>query len=562
MSNSSFSKDIPIGERTPLVEWLLNMIAEQQQVIEQQRDTIAKLEAKVSQLEEKVGNLDEQLLAAKKLKGKPKIRPSTLNQKQKPTVAGNKRAGSEKRSKKTSFVVDEERVIEPVELPEGARFNGYRPYDVQDLIIKRHNIRFLLAEYVTCEGKTIVGKLPEEYVGHYGVTLKGFVLYQHHQCRVPQPLIIEQLTELGIDISAGQINRILICDKELFHAEQKEVLQAGLETASYVHTDDTGARHQGQNGYCTVIGNDLFAYFSSSESKSRENYLRILRSSHQDFVLNEYSRSYLIAHQLPISTMAKLEFSTTSKSYSEAEWQVYLQQLGIISQTGVKLVTEAALLGSAIEHGLSPEMIVLSDGAKQFAILVHALCWIHMERGIRRLKGVTAQQLIEIDEVQDALWEYYRQLKAYQDHPVEEQKQRLTERFDQIFGKRYPHHDGLNQAMQQFCVHKEELLRVLNAPQLPLHTNAAEADIREYVTRRKISGGTRHPDGRLARDTFTGLKKTCRKLAYSFWQYLLSRLRGDSSVPYLPDVIRARATQKLDATHEDCEPDYSGLVLE
>ncbi len=81
----------------------------------------------------------------------------------------------------------------------------------------------------------------------------------------------------------------------------------------------------------------------------------------------------------------------------------------------------------------------------------------------------------------------------------------------------------------------------LNTPQLPLHNNAAETDIREYVTRRKISGGTRHENGRRARDTFTGLKKTCRKLALSFWQYLLSRLTGDKTVPSLPDVIRARA---------------------
>jgi hypothetical protein len=119
---------------------------------------------------------------------------------------------------------------------------------------------------------------------------------------------------------------------------------------------------------------------------------------------------------------------------------------------------------------------------------------------------------------------------------------------------------GANLVLQQFCAHKPELLRVLDTHQLqgglpgeaspgntpPLHTNAAESDIREYVTRRKISGGTRHADGRRARDTFTGLKKTCRKLAYSFWQYLLSRLQGSGSVPYLPDVIRSRATAKAE----------------
>ena len=154
---------------------------------------------------------------------------------------------------------------------------------------------------------------------------------------------------------------------------------------------------------------------------------------------------------------------------------------------------------------------------------------------------MSAQQRQEIEQVQNSLWAYYRELKAYQQQATPQDRERLKERFEEIFGQRYPHHYGLNLVMQQFCAHKDELLRVLDAPQLPLHTNAAETDLREYVTRRKISGGTRHDNGRRARDTFTGLKKTCRKLAFSFWQYLLSRLKGDETVPYLPDVIRARA---------------------
>ena len=239
--------------------------------------------------------------------------------------------------------------------------------------------------------------------------------------------------------------------------------------------------------------------------------------------------------------LSQLKFSSEVVSNSDREWNEYLEALGIKSQQGIKLVTEAALFGSAIEHGLSPELIVLSDGAKQFSILVHALCWVHMERSIRRLSGVTAQQRHEIEEVLSALWAYYRQLKVYQEQPNPQGRERLSTRFDEIFGQRYPSHYGLNLAMKQFCAHKDELLRVLDFPQLPLHPLAAETDIREYVTRRKISAGTRHDNGRRARDTFTGLKKTCRKLALSFWQYLLSRLKGDATVPYLPDVIRARA---------------------
>ena len=57
------------------------------------------------------------------------------------------------------------------------------------------------------------------------------------------------------------------------------MLPAGLEVSTYVQVDDTGARHQGRNGYCTHIGNDLFATFESTDSKSRLNFLEVLRAS-------------------------------------------------------------------------------------------------------------------------------------------------------------------------------------------------------------------------------------------------------------------------------------------
>ena len=57
-----------------------------------------------------------------------------------------------------------------------------------------------------------------------------------------------------------------------------------------------------------MIGNDLFAYNRRPQSKSRDNFLRLLRGKDQDFVLNEYSRSYLIAQQLPQTHLAKLHF--------------------------------------------------------------------------------------------------------------------------------------------------------------------------------------------------------------------------------------------------------------
>ena len=76
--------EIPEVERTPLVNWLLNLVASQQEIIEKQQQKIAKLS-------EKVNSLDEELKAAKKLKGKPKIAPSTLNlEEKKPKEGGGK----------------------------------------------------------------------------------------------------------------------------------------------------------------------------------------------------------------------------------------------------------------------------------------------------------------------------------------------------------------------------------------------------------------------------------------------------------------------------------------
>ena len=126
---------------------------------------------------------------------------------------------------------------------------------------------------------------------------------------------------------------------------------------------------------------------------------------------------------MPACHLYKLKFSSQIISNSDQDWSQYLQQLGITSKQGIKLLTEAGLLGSAIEHGLSPKLIVLSDGAKQFALLVHALCWIHMEPSLRRLNGMTAQHRREIEQVQDALWSYYHQLKAYQLQPTPHQRE-------------------------------------------------------------------------------------------------------------------------------------------
>jgi Transposase IS66 family len=520
------------------------IIQAQQQTIQALHQTIEKMEHQMKHQQERIEQLEAEVRELKKLKGRPKLKASLLNKEKAESGEDGKRPGSSKRSKKLKFEIDEERIIQPDVIPANTKFNGYRNYDVQELKIKRHNIRFRLAEYVNGDGSTIVGQLPSEYLnnGHYGPTLLGYVLYQHYQCRTPHPLIVEQLQEWGIEISSGQLNNILIENKEIFHSEQQQVLRVGLETAAYVHTDDTGARHQGKNGYCTVIGNQWFAYFKSSCSKSRQNFLETLQGETLSYVLNDDAQSYLESQPLAAKYRERLTFSDAILAQDSQTWAAYLLEKGIVSAKAIRSISEAALLGGAMSGGINPLLRILSDGAGQFNVLIHGLCWVHAERCLRRLQGNTEYQRQNIAQMQDLLWQYYPKLQAYRQHPTNEGKTKLFLEFDQIFERNYLHHASLNIVLKWFRTHKAELLRVLDYAQFPLHNNDAETDIREFVIRRKISGGTRSDAGRYARDTFVGLKKTCRKLGVSFWQYLLSRIRGDGKIPPLSDILRTKAT--------------------
>jgi hypothetical protein len=99
----------------------------------------------------------------------------------------------------------------------------------------------------------------------------------------------------------------------------------------------------------------------------------------------------------------------------------------------------------------------------------------------------------------------------------------------------------LNQLLRRLRQNKAELLLVLDRPDIPLHSNGSERDVGAYVKKRKVSGGTRSDLGRRCRDTFASLKKTCRKLGVSFWDYLDGRIGHAGLVQRLPAILRIRA---------------------
>src|SRR5262249_58077609 len=135
------------------------------------------------------------------------------------------------------------------------------------------------------DGISLLAPLTAEVVpgSHYGPDLICFILHQYHHQHVTQPLLLESLHQLGIDISAGQLSRILTEGKDAFHQEKAELLPAALAVSDYVQVDDTRARHRVLQGACTQIGNEWFAFFASTDSKRRLNFLQLLRRPHTDF---------------------------------------------------------------------------------------------------------------------------------------------------------------------------------------------------------------------------------------------------------------------------------------
>jgi hypothetical protein len=314
----------------------------------------------------------------------------------------------------------------------------------------------------------------------------------------------------------------------------------GLRVSKHIHADDTGARHQGKNGYCTHIGNELFAWFETTNSKSRINFLKLLRAGGTDYVLNSEALEYMGAQDLPKQALKMLADAGELKVADETQWEMALRNWGITNERQVRIATEGALLGSVLEHGLNPNLVIMSDDAGQFNVLLHALCWIHAERLLAKLIGFTDADRLALEQVRTSVWALYGDLKTYKSTPTLVAKQALEQRFDDLC-KTKTSFISLNLALKRMGRNKSELLLVLARPELPLHNNLSEGDIREYVKRRKISGGTRNEDGRRGRDTFASLKKTCRKLGISFWSYINDRLLGQNLIPRLPELIEARA---------------------
>jgi hypothetical protein len=503
--------------------------------LQQSKEQLQRSHEELAKAKAKIQALENELRKLRKLPKRPEFRSNTMEPRDR--SRGKKDKAEPTSETKTSFAKREQSEVKiSVEnVPEGSRFKGYRDFTVQDIDLVAKEITYKLEVWQTPDGRVIRANLPAELNGeHFGPALKAYItsMYAHG---VTQPAIHELLEGMGFEISTGKVNDILLDEAEKYSAVSEAILRAGLEEAPFFRADDTGTKHQQKAGYCTHIGGDFFAYYKTTFSKSRENFLKILLQGKKGYVINEAMIWHLFQCGVSDPILNLFEECRGKIYSSQRGFNRLLNSLGIESKKLRRQCLEAALVGYIVDSVLRKDQVFLSDRAGQFALFIHAACWVHMERPLRKVVCSSVLVEEELRQVRDAIWTTYDALK--QAAAKQQDKEHVHELYDSLIAIKTTS-DEINAVITNFATYRRELLRSLDCPGLPPHNNDSERDIRPVAKRRNLSGSTKSEEGLKFRDGLLSLKQTCFRLGYSFWEYLQLWFRGRP--PDLAELVRHR----------------------
>lgn len=516
------------------VEILLNLIEQQQAEIKELQSENQKLRDENNRLKGEQGKPD--------IKGNKntgfKNNHSSEKERKTPTEHN-------KRSKNKTIKVDREEIVTyPKEkLPPDAEFKGYEEVIVQDILLKPDNVLFRKQKYYSPQtGKTYLAPLPTGYDGEFGPGIKALVVSLYYGGNMTQGKLLEFLEDVGISMSAGYLSNLLIKNPDRFEAEYQEVYTEGLASSPWQHFDQTGARVGGVNHTTNVICNPLYTIYQTTQTKDRLSVLKVLQNTTElEFILNSLTYELLDTFKFPTKWINKLKLLPQQTAFTETEFNEYLSKFGLVSRTRIY---EAAAIAFYHQQSTIPIIkTLLCDDAPQFKLLTNdlALCWVHEGRHYKKLSPFVACHQKILDNFLEKFWIYYRKLLAYRDSPSLDKASELRSEFWTLFSNETGY-EQLNKRKRLTITKVEELLQVLEHPELPLHNNPAELAARTMVQRRKISYATQTELGTKAWDIFMSLVATTRKLGVSFFEYMRDRILKIGDIPCLGNIIREKSS--------------------
>lgn len=516
----------------PAVQSIVQFMENQAEQIQNQSEQIQKQVEEICKLKNIIDKLKDEISRLNKTPKRPKFGKNNME----PRNRGNGSSQNSTRNNKSICIPEkkqEEIKIAARKVPEGSRFKGYTKFKVQDVKINVKETIYKLEVWQSPNGKIIRAKLPKELRGkHFGSELRTLIINFYAQ-GMTEPTIKDFLQGVGVYISSGQINNILLEEADQFTKVSEEILEAGLNEASYIRTDDTGARHKHKNGYCTHIGGEYFAYYKTTFSKSRRNFLEILLQGKEGYRVNDAMIWHLYQSGLPDNILNLFEENKGKKYHTEKSFKSFLTKINLHGKKLLARCLEAALIGYISEEILKKDQILLSDRAGQFAVFNHSACWVHMERPLRKITASSELVQKELEQVREAIWELYRKLKK--SALTQTGKEEVERQYDALVSMKSIS-PAIMLVIENFREYRDEMLKALDYPGLPLHNNDSERDIRSFVKRRKISGSTKSEKGKEFRDGLASLKQTCFRLGISFWKYSSDWFKGHP--PDLAQIVR------------------------
>ena len=322
---------------------------------------------------------------------------------------------------------------------------------VQGLTIKRDTVRYLGhdKQCLSC-GKILSSTIPGTILGKgFSAELRSWVSVFKFDCRMSELLILRFLTGLRIQISAGQINQILLENSRKLAGSYTHLRVWGLKLSTYLHSDAT-------------------------------EFLRRIQKGHK--IIKEHL--HFAGHEL-------LSVFTITSAYNSLS-------------IATKVLTKKAM--QKIIY-ISDDA---SANGRRLLIRLKQLCWIHEIRHYLKLTPYTKANKQELMAVIDALWTWYFAAKDYGRDPTAGMKRGLAEYFDVLMNQETGYTD-LDNRLSLTGKKRERLLLFLEHPGIPIENNLAERDVRLSVLFRKLTGGTRSIAGNRSFERHMSVIQTARK---------------------------------------------------